>query len=266
VFQTGDTSNVIKERQKVDLGLKDKVALVTGGARGLGKTIARMLGEEGAHVAIADLDSPDATVREVAERFGVRTVGITGDISAEVDVVGMFDQIEQSLGPVDALVNNAAYCPVSSTAETSVDDFNKALQVNMMGTFLTSREMVRRLIAAERHGKIVNISSQAAFRGSQSGKTAYDSTKMGIVGFTISLALEMAKHGINVNCVAPGLMRTEMIAAAIDADPERFNKRAPLGRIGTTEEVAGVVVFLCSERASYMTGATVDVSGGLAMH
>jgi 3-oxoacyl-[acyl-carrier protein] reductase len=136
----------------------------------------------------------------------------------------------------------------------------------MVGTFLASREMVRRLIAGQRHGKIVNISSQAAFRGSQSGKTAYDSSKAGIVGFTISLALEMAKHGINVNCVAPGLMRTEMIAAAVDADPERFNKRSPLGRIGTTEEIAGVVVFLCSQRASYMTGATVDVSGGLAMH
>jgi 3-oxoacyl-[acyl-carrier protein] reductase len=250
----------------VDLGLKDKVALVTGGARGLGKTIARMLAEEGAHVGLMDLGSPDDTAQEIEKDFGVRTAAIAADVSQEADVIRMFDEVEAALGPVDALVNNAAYCPVHPTPETTVEDYNKALQVNMVGTFLTCRELTRRLIAKERHGKIVNISSQAAFRGSQSGKTAYDSSKAGIVGFTISLGLEMAKHGINVNAVAPGLMRTEMIAAAIDADPERFNKRSPLGRIGTTEEIAGVVVFLCSKRASYMTGATVDVSGGLAMH
>lgn len=250
----------------MDLGLKDKVALVTGGARGLGRTIARMLAEEGTHVAVTDLNRPDAVARELEDEFGVRAFSATGDISSEPDVIGLFDDIEEALGPVDALVNNAGFCPVSPTAETSVDDFNKALQVNMMGTFLACREMVRRLIATERHGKIVNISSQAAFRGSQSGKTAYDSTKMGIVGFTISLALEMAKHGINVNCVAPGLMPIGMIADAYKADPARFDKRAPLGRVAQPEEVAGVVVFLCSKRASYMTGATVDVSGGLAMH
>jgi 3-oxoacyl-[acyl-carrier protein] reductase len=250
----------------VDLGLKGKVTLVTGGARGLGKTIARMLAEEGAHVAVTARSSPSAVARELEEEFGVRALATTGDISKEADVIELFDRIEQTLGPVDALVNNAGFCPVSPTAETTVEDFNEALQVNMMGTFLASREMVRRLLASERHGKIVNISSQAAFRGSQSGKTAYDSTKMGIIGFTISLALEMAKHGINVNCVAPGLMPVGMIADAYKADPAKFDKRAPLGRVAQPEEVAGVVVFLCSERASYMTGATVDVSGGLAMH
>jgi 3-oxoacyl-[acyl-carrier protein] reductase len=178
----------------------------------------------------------------------------------------MFDQIEQQLGPVDALVNNAAYCPPAATVDLTLDEFDRALQVNLAGTFLCSREMARRSLAAKRAGKIVNISSQAAFRGSESGKTAYDATKTGIIGFTISLAREMAPHGIQVNCVAPGLMYTEMLAPAVDADPQRFNRRVPLGRLGKTEEIAGVVVFLCSYRADYMTGATVDVSGGLAMH
>jgi len=163
-------------------------------------------------------------------------------------------------------VNNAAFCPPAATIDLTLDDFNQALHINLGGTFLCSREMARRSVAANRPGKIVNISSQAAFRGSESGKTAYDSSKTGIIGFTISLAREMAPHGINVNCVAPGLMYTEMLAPAVDADPERFNRRVPLGRLGTTEEIAGVVVFLCSRRADYMTGATVDVSGGLAMH
>jgi 3-oxoacyl-[acyl-carrier protein] reductase len=250
----------------MDLGLSGKTVIVTGASRGLGKTIAEMLAAEGANIALLARKAPQQVAVAVAAEYGVKTVAIATDISDENAVCAAFDTTEQEIGPVDALVNNAAYCPVEPTPETPVAEFNQALRTNMLGTFLMCRDMTRRLIASERHGKIVNISSQAAFRGSQSGKTAYDSTKMGIIGFTISLAREMAKHGFNINCVAPGLMYTEMIAEYVDADPEKFNKRVPLGRLGTTAEVGGVVVFLCSDRASYMTGATVDVSAGLAMH
>jgi len=253
----------------VDLGLTEKVVLVTGGSRGLGKTICRMLAEEGARVAVnyrSRREEAESVVRGIQEDFGRPAAAVYGDVSREADVISLFDEAQRQLGPVDSLVNNAAVCPVGATAELPVVEFSQALQVNMTGTFLASRELVRRLLAARRHGQIVNISSQAAFRGSQSGKTAYDASKAGIIGFTVSLARELAPHGINVNCVAPGLMYTEMVAEAIDADPERFNQRVPLGRIGRTEEIAAVVVFLCSRRASYMTGATVDVSGGLAMH
>jgi 3-oxoacyl-[acyl-carrier protein] reductase len=253
----------------MDLHLRDKVVLVTGASHGLGKTIALMLAEEGAKVGVNYRRRPEkaeAVVQEIAARFGTAAAALVGDVACEADVIALFDRLEQTLGPVDALVNNAAVCPVGATAQLSVEDFNAALQVNLTGTFLTSREMVRRLLAGRRRGQIVNVSSQAAFRGSQSGKTAYDASKMGIIGFTISLAREMARHQINVNCVAPGLMYTDMVAPFIDANPEAFNRRVPLGRIGRTEEIAGMVVFLCSDRASYMTGATVDVSGGLAMH
>jgi 3-oxoacyl-[acyl-carrier protein] reductase len=253
----------------MDLNLKDRVVLVTGAAQGLGKTIALMLAEEGARVGVNYRRHPEKAqevVSHIQERCHTSAVALYGDVTSEVDVCALFDEIEGKLGPVDVLVNNAAFCPVAPTAELSRDDFNQALQVNMLGTFLASREMIRRLLGRRRHGKIVNISSQAAFRGSQSGKTAYDASKAGIIGFTISLAREMAPHGININCVAPGLMYTEMIAPFVDADPDKFNRRVPLGRIGKTEEIAAVVVFLCSDRASYMTGATVDVSGGLAMH
>ena len=253
----------------MDLHLKDRVVLVTGAAQGLGKAIALMLAEEGARVGVHYRRHPEkaeAVVDEIRRRFATPAAAFHADIAQESDVLGLFDQLEATLGPADALVNNAAYCPVGATAELSVDEFNQALHVNLTGTFLVSREMVRRRLAADRPGKIVNISSQAAFRGSQSGKTAYDASKAGIIGFTISLARELARQRINVNCVAPGLMYTEMVAAAIDANPEAFNSRVPLGRIGATEEIAGVVVFLCSDRANYMTGATVDVSGGLAMH
>jgi 3-oxoacyl-[acyl-carrier protein] reductase len=253
----------------MDLGLRDKVVLVTGGYRGLGRSICWLLAEEGACVAVNHRQSPERAgqlVEQIRQHFSVPAMAVAGDISQEADVVGMFDQIEQQVGPVDALVNNAAYCPPAATVDLTLDEFDRALQVNLAGTFLCSRELARRSLAAKRTGKIVNISSQAAFRGSESGKTAYDATKTGIIGFTISLAREMAPHGIQVNCVAPGLMYTEMLAPAVDADPQRFNRRVPLGRLGKTEEIAGVVVFLCSYRADYMTGATVDVSGGLAMH
>lgn len=253
----------------MDMGLTDKVVLVTGGSRGLGRTICEMLAEEGARVAVnyrSRREEAEAVASGIQTRFGRPAAAVYGDVSLESDVIRMFDQTERELGSVDALVNNAAVCPVGPTTDLAVEDFHQALQVNMTGTFLASRELVRRLAAAGRHGQIVNISSQAAFRGSQSGKTAYDASKAGIIGFTISLAREVAARGINVNCVAPGLMYTEMVAAAIDAEPERFQQRVPLGRIGRTEEIAGMVVFLCSHRASYMTGATVDVSGGLAMH
>jgi len=253
----------------MDLSLENKVALVTGASHGLGKAISLGLAAEGAKVGVNYHRNPeraDTAVQEIRTTHGADAVGALGNVAQEADVIAMFDRLEAELGRVDVLVNNAAVCPTDPTAETTEAEWQRALQVNLTGTFLCSREMVRRLLATGRTGRIVNISSQAAFRGSQSGKTAYDATKGGIIAFTISLAREMASHGICVNCVAPGLMYTEMLKEAIDANREKYEARVPLGRIGAVEEIASVVVFLASDRCSYMTGATVDVSGGLAMH
>jgi len=253
----------------MELNLTGKVALVTGASHGLGKAIALGLAAEGAKVAVNYHQNPEkaeAVVHEIREKHGVEAIAILADVAVETDVIRMFDEAEAKLGPLDVLVNNAAVAPACPTAETTLEEWQRTFQVNMAGTFLCSREMVRRLRGAKRIGRIVNISSQAAFRGSQSGKTAYDASKGAVISFTISLAREMAPHGIAVNCVAPGLMYTEMLKELIDANREKFESRVPLHRVGTVEEVASVVVFLASERASYMTGATVDVSGGLAMH
>jgi len=252
----------------MDLRLKDKVALVTGGARGLGKAVCLGLAAEGARVAVNYLQSAGAAaaiVAEIEKTHRVRALAVQADVAAEADVVAMFDRVEAALGPVDVLVNNAAYCPVVPTADIDEAEWNRAFQVNMTGTFLCARHLVRRLLAAGRTGRIVNISSQAAFRGSQSGKSAYDATKGAIVAFTVSLARELAPKGIAVNAVAPGLMYTEMLKPYVDADPATFNARLPIGRLGRPDEVAAVVTFLASERASFMTGATVDVSGGMLM-
>jgi 3-oxoacyl-[acyl-carrier protein] reductase len=137
--------------------------------------------------------------------------------------------------------------------------------VNMTGTFLCSREFVKRLLDAGRPGRIVNVSSQAAFRGSTTGHAPYDASKGGIISLTVSLAREVAASGIAVNAVAPGMMYTEMTAKTIDANKQKYLDRIPLHRIGDPAEIADVIIFLASDRASYMTGATVDVSAGMLM-
>ena len=253
----------------MDLHLKNKIALVTGGASGLGKAIVIALAEEGTNVAInyrSKKAEADSLAEQVRSQYGVQATVVYADVSNETDVFDMFENIEKSLGPLDIAVNNAAYCANPECAELSLEEFRKCVDINLQGTFLVCRETVRRLRSRKASGNIVNVSSQAALRGSQSGKTAYDMTKAGILGFTRSLALETAKDNILVNAVLPGLMYTEIIAKFIDADPERFNKRSPLGRIAQTEEIAQIIALLCSDRASYMTGTCVDISGGMALH
>jgi 3-oxoacyl-[acyl-carrier protein] reductase len=253
----------------MDLGLKDRVVLVTGGSRGLGRAICLGLAGEGARIGVnysANCEAADSVVKEIA-KLGGTAIALGADISKSKDVTKLFAQLEKAFGPVNALVNNAGISPPGmSITEIKEDDWDRIFEINMRGTFLCSREFVRRTLAAKRSGKIVNISSQAAFRGSQSGKLAYDSSKGAILSFTVGLAVELAAKGIQVNCVAPGLMRTEMLAALIDANPDKFNGRVPMKRVGLPEEIARTVTFLCGSGSDYMTGATVDVSGGLAMH
>ena len=253
----------------MDLHLTNKIALVTGGASGLGKAIVTILAEEGANVAInyrSKKSEADLLAEQIQKQHGVQAITVYADVSNENDVRSTFEEIEKTLGPVDIAVNNAAYCANPECAELTLEEFRKCVDINLQGTFLVCRETVQRLRERGAPGNIVNVSSQAAVRGSQSGKTAYDMTKAGILGFTRSLALETAKDNILVNAVLPGLMYTEIIAKFVDTDPERFNKRSPLGRIARTEEIAQIVVLLCSDRASYMTGASVDISGGMALH
>ena len=252
----------------MDLELSGKTALVTGGARGLGRAICLALAAEGARVAVnyrRDAEAAEAVVEEIQRQYNVEALVVPGDVSRERDVQEMFRQVEDQFSLVEILVNNAAVCPTCPLHELSLAQWEETLAVNLTGTFLTCREMVRRLLAAKRTGRIVNVSSQAAFRGSTTGHAPYDASKGGIVSLTVSLAREVAAHGIAVNAVAPGMMYTEMTAAALDAHPNKYLARIPLGRIGQPAEIADVIVLLASARASYMTGATVDVSGGMLM-
>lgn len=252
----------------MDMDLKGKVALVTGASHGLGKTTSLLLASEGARVVVnyrKSTERADEVVREIKDKYGTKAISAYADVGKEADVAAMFEQIDETFGRIDILINNAAYCPTCRVADMTERMWNYTLQVNLTGTFLCSREFVRRLLDRQQPGRIVNISSQAAFRGSTTGHAPYDASKGGIVSFTVSLAREVAQKNIMVNCVAPGIMHTEIMDKALRANKQKYINRIPIRRIGKTEETARVVVFLAGKGSDYMTGATVDVSGGLAM-
>ena len=259
----------------MDLNLRNKVALVTGGSRGLGRAIVLGLAAEGAKVAIHYYSNPEKGIdlgseaaelaKVVAAARGVAAVPVPGDMAKAGDIVDVFRRAEESLGPVDILVNNAGTWPTAYVKDLTEEEWNATVAVNLTGPFLACREAVRRWLGAGRGGRIVNIVSQAAFHGSTSGHAHYAASKAGVVAFTVSLAREVASHGIHVNAVAPGMISTDMAREALEQNRAAYLKRIPLGRIADPAEVAHVVVFLCSERASYMTGATVDVTGGMLM-
>jgi 3-oxoacyl-[acyl-carrier protein] reductase len=259
----------------MDMHLHNKVALVTGGSRGLGRAICLALAAEGAGVAVQyfrdvrqgiDLAAEaQDLVADIRRQYGVEALAVPGNVAVANDVVAFFDAAESALGPVDILVNNAGVWPTAWVKDMSEQQWNEVLAVNLTGPFLTCREAVRRWLAAGRKGRIVNIVSQAAFHGSTTGHAHYAASKAGLVAFTISLAREVAPHGIHVNAVAPGMMTTEMSRPALQENLDRYIQRIPLGRIAHPAEVATAVVFLASDRASYITGATLDVTGGMLM-
>lgn len=252
----------------MELNLKGKVALVTGGSHGLGTAICQNLAAEGAIIGVnyrQSREKAEAVVTRIKDAYHVEAIPVPGDMTEEEDIVGMFDILEKEYSKIDILVNNAAFCPSGPITGYTKDEWEYTFQVNVTGIFVACRELVKRLLAAKRKGRIVNIASQAAFRGSTSGHLPYDSSKGAIVSMTIALAREVAKQGIGVNAVAPGMVRTEMVAEVWSKNKEKYLARIPLQRIAEPEEIANVVTFLASEASSYMTGATLDVSGGMMM-
>ena len=252
----------------MDLDLRNKVALVTGGSRGLGRAVCLGLAGEGARVMInyrRDEQGARDLTRAIQDQYGVAAMCVAGDVSVSADVIRMFDECERELGPLDILVNNAGVWPAAYVKDLTEEAWDRTLAVNLKGAFLTCREAVRRWLAAQRGGRIVNVSSPAAFLGSTTGHADYAASKAGLVNLTISLAREVAAQGIYVNAVAPGMMYTEMAHEALETNAAHYLRRIPLGRIGEPEEIARMIVFLASGLASYTTGATIDVSGGMLM-
>ena len=252
----------------MDLQLKGKVALVTGGSRGIGKAICHALAAEGVKVGVnyaASREQAEAVVQAIQKDHAAGAVAVRGDLASETDIVAMFDMVERDLGPVDILVNNAAYCPKGPVTSYSKKEWEHTFDINVTGAFQASQQLILRLRARKSKGKIVNIASQAAFLGSTSGHLPYDASKGALISMTRAIARETAAEGIQVNAIAPGMVMTEMVAALWEQKKDFYLSRIPMKRIAQPEEIANVVVFLASEAASYMTGTTLDVTGGQMM-
>ena len=253
----------------MELNLKGKVALVTGGSRGIGAAICRGLAAEGVHVGFnynQNLPAATALADELRNHYGVKVVAVQADVGEEISVCRFIKAVDAELGPIDILVNNAAYCPSGPATSYSIEEWEKTFAINVSGTFVASRELLK--LWQERHvkGCIVNIASQAAFLGSTSGHLPYDSSKGAMISMTRALAREYGKAGIRINAVAPGLVKTEMVAANLEKKLDAYLARIPIYRIAEPEEIASVVTFLASDAASYITGATIDATGGKIMH
>lgn len=245
----------------MNYGLVGKRALVTGAADGCGKAIALLLAQEGVQVVLHDLAMKEELLKANAELCGNGSTYLTADLSKEEEVEALF----ANAGSLDILVNNAGIWPTAYVSEMTTAAFNKTMDINLIAPFILCRNFVNQCQAEGKKGKIVNMTSQAAFHGSTSGHAHYAASKAGLVTFTISLAREVAPMGINVNCVAPGMMRTPMNKDALAEREDAYLERIPLRRIADPKEVAAVVVFMCSNQSDYMTGTTLDVTGGMLM-
>lgn len=240
--------------------LTGRRAVVTGGAQGIGLAIARKLTEHGARVLIADLDA-DRAAEAAAGLAGAAAVGC--DVTSEDDVQAVAARAVESLGGLDIWVNNAGVTRDASLKKMTVDDFDLVVGVHLRGTWLGVRA-AQAIMREHGGGSIINISSMSGKIGNP-GQTNYSAAKAGIVGLTKAAAKEVARHGVRVNAVQPGLIRTPMTAAMSAEAMAATEATIPMRRAGEPEEVAGAVVFLASDLAGYVTGAVLEVSGGRGM-
>ncbi|MCU1640199.1 MAG: L-2,3-butanediol dehydrogenase [Nocardia sp.] len=247
--------------------MTSKVAFVTGAARGIGAATAARLAADGFTVAIADLDEAACkTAVDAIVADGGKAIAVACNVTDEASVDAAFERVAAELGSVDVLINNAGVLRDNLLFKMSVEDWDTVMSVHLRGAFLCSRA-AQRYMVKQKSGKIVNTSSVSAL-GSR-GQANYSAAKMGIQGFTRTLAIELGPYGINVNAVAPGFIVTDMTdatAARVGVDPEEFRTQAaavtPLRRVGQPADIANVVSFLVSEDASFVTGQTIYVDGG----
>ncbi len=244
--------------------LAGKVALVTGGGRGIGRAIVTALAAAGADVALTYRGSEaaaQALAQEVAAEHGVRTHAIQCDVRESPDIDRAFAEAKEALGAVAILVNNAGMTADTLVMRMSEEAWDDVLTTNLRGTFLASKAALRDMVRA-RGGRIINITSVVGVTGN-AGQANYSAAKAGIIGFTRSLAQEVASRGITVNAVAPGFVLTDMTAGLTEEQKGAILQRIPMGRYGEAAEIASVVAFLASDAASYITGQVLNVDGGL---
>lgn len=247
------------------MSLKDKVALVTGGSRGIGKEIALELARNGINVGITYVNNEEKAKEVIDEikSHGVKGIAIKTNVSIEEDVLQMIKSMEEELGTIDILVNNAGVTKDNLIIRMKEEDWDEIMNVNLKGTFLTTK-VVTRIMMKKRYGKIINITSVVGIMGN-AGQGNYSASKAGVIGFTKSMAKELASRGIRVNAIAPGFIETDMTEALKEDIKETMLKAIPLNTFGNPKDIANLVVFLASEKSDYITGQVINVDGGMVM-
>jgi NAD(P)-dependent dehydrogenase (short-subunit alcohol dehydrogenase family) len=245
--------------------LQDRVAIITGAAQGIGQAIAQGLAREGAAVVIADLQEAKAqeTAASINEAGG-RALAVKVDVLHLPDLSAMVEQTLAHFGQVDILVNNAGILIIKPFLEVTEADWERQLGINLKAAFFATQKVAEAMIRTGRRGRIVNVASTSAFTASTIPTVPYDISKAGVRMLTTSSAVQLAKHGINVNAIAPGTIDTELARSALE--PEKLAKfgqvRIPIGRLGQPQDLVGAVVFLCSDDSDYVLGHTLVVDGG----
>ncbi len=242
--------------------LDNKIAVVTGAGQGIGAGIAAKLAAEGATVVVTDIN--EATAKETAATLGNGSVGIQTDVTSRESVNAMVDQVIDSFGRIDVLVNNAGWDKGEQFVDSEPETWDRIIQINLYGVFNSSKKVLP-VMAEQGYGKVVNLGSDAGRVGS-SGEAVYSAAKGGVIAFTKAMAREMARAQVNVNCVCPGPTDTPLFASmGGEKLREALQRAIPLRRLGQPGDLANAVAFLASDEAAFITGQTVSVSGGLTM-
>ncbi len=238
-----------------------KTAVITGSARGIGKTIAQAFASRGGNVVICDVN--EEAVKTTVSEFGDRGLGVRADVTIAADIEALLEKTIEKFGRVDVVVNNAGITRDALMIRMDEKDWDLVLDINLKGTFLVSK-LAAKIMMKQRAGRIVNISSVVGL-GGNAGQANYAASKAGLIGLTKSAAKELAARGITVNAVAPGFIQTEMTDHLPDAAKEMFLNNIAMKRPGTPKDVAEAVLFLASDEAAYITGQVLAIDGGLSI-
>ncbi|MEW9122511.1 MAG: 3-oxoacyl-[acyl-carrier-protein] reductase [Thermotaleaceae bacterium] len=245
--------------------LLGKTAIVTGGSRGIGKAIALKLAELGSNIVVNYTSKPEEAekVVETIKAMGRKAIAIQADVSSAVDVELLINKIEEEFATIDILVNNAGVTKDTLLMRMKEEDWDKVIAINLKGTYNCTKAVTKKMVK-QKSGRIINIASVVGVMGN-AGQSNYAASKAGIIGFTKSIAKELATRGINANAVAPGFIQTDMTEVLSVDVKETMINNIPMKELGTPEDVANVVAFLCSNSARYITGQVINVDGGMVM-
>lgn len=245
--------------------MKGQTAVITGSSRGIGRKTAEEFARRGVNIVVVDIDEEGVkkAAEEIKSQFGVETLGIKADVSKTEEVKLLFDEAVKKFSKIEILINNAGITRDNLLLRMKDEEWDAVLNVNLKGAFLCSREAVK-IMSKIRYGRIINIASVVAFMGNP-GQVNYSASKAGLVGLTKTLAKEYASRGITVNAVAPGFIQTAMTENLPEKIKEEMLRSIPLGRFGTTDDVANAIIFLALPESGYITGQVIHVNGGMYM-